>query len=44
MHHAHFQEVSLTQIPVNHVKVNILRKLIQPLDESQGSSQLHGQR
>ena len=39
---AHLQEVGLTQILAHHVKVKSLKQLVQPLNESQMSSQLHG--
>ena len=39
---ARLQELGMTQIPANYVRVKNLRQLVQPLDESQGPSQSHG--
>jgi hypothetical protein len=39
---AHLQGVGLTKILADDVKIKGLRQLVQPLDERQGPSQLHG--
>ena len=42
LYQTHLQEVDLMHIPVNHVRVKDLKLFVQPLNESQGPSQLHG--
>ena len=37
LYHAHLQEVGLTHIPANHVRVKGCIQLVQPLDGNQGA-------